>query len=114
MADIYCRNPRCREPWNAAGLYTFQDMTVLEATKFLNSQGCPTCDFGHNSPSDEMLPPGFWGVEDMDVWNETTHQFLSRTAYKQYPVLPVTPTRPRRSYQAARLAIEARVKESSI
>lgn len=41
MPDIRCA--RCGEPWDGHGVRHRLDMSEIEATQFLQGQGCPHC-----------------------------------------------------------------------
>jgi hypothetical protein len=69
MSDLYCKQPRCREPWDSYGVRQFLDMSEEEARRFLAGEGCPSCDFGKNPPHDVALPEGIFG-SDEDTWDE--------------------------------------------
>ena len=52
--DIECA--LCGEPWDAYGVRHHLDMTREEASRFLQGQGCPSCNFGENK--ERILPGG--------------------------------------------------------
>lgn len=47
MGDIHC--PKCGEPWDAYGVKN-GDMTNTESIRFLDGEGCPSCNFGTECP----------------------------------------------------------------
>ncbi len=52
--DIECA--LCGEPWDAWGVYSYEDMMPAEVRRFLMGQGCPACKFGQDKQ--QVLPGG--------------------------------------------------------
>ena len=61
MGDIRCA--KCGEPWDAFGVRN-GDMEFSDAARFLNGEGCPTCNFGQGCPACD-------GTGKLQEWHTT-------------------------------------------
>jgi len=71
MGDIFCA--KCGEPWDGYGVF-HGDMNREEVRKFLNGEGCPSCDFGRkkhfrSDESKEVLEEAFYASLAENIYN---------------------------------------------